>query len=257
MRTTIPWGDGTGDNIYLDYSASEGNQTVAVSSDANQGLNKRQKNVTFSASGVSPVSLTVEQKGTRTPIEDLTARIYFNGNSYCLTDIVPTPGDWFKAKFAFLNTGGTDRYVFGYRNRSNADQDAISIAGDSYGMGYYALKAKMFGTQYNSAQAVISNTRYVIEARQTGVDITPSLGTFSSLTYAFSNAGAIALGALHYANNTTGSATGTIDLFGLEIYGSDNSLKHRLIPQQNLTFLDEITQQSYSCNGTVIYADDN
>lgn len=58
--TTIPWGDGSGDNIYLDYPAAAGDQTVAVSSDANTGA-ARTKVVTFSASGVSPVILTVEQ----------------------------------------------------------------------------------------------------------------------------------------------------------------------------------------------------
>lgn len=58
--TTIPWGDGSGDNIYLDYPAASGDQTVAVSSDANTGA-ARTKVVTFSASGVTPVTLTVEQ----------------------------------------------------------------------------------------------------------------------------------------------------------------------------------------------------
>jgi len=67
MRTTIPWGDGSGDNIYLDYDASAGNQTVQVSSDANQGVSQRQKNVTFSASGASPVILTVAQGGGTPP----------------------------------------------------------------------------------------------------------------------------------------------------------------------------------------------
>lgn len=59
-RTTIPWGDGSGDNIYLDYAAAAGDQSVAVSSDPNGGAS-RTKVVTFSASGVSPVSLTVTQ----------------------------------------------------------------------------------------------------------------------------------------------------------------------------------------------------
>lgn len=58
--TTIPWGDGTNDNIYLSRNASEGNQTVEVSSDANTGA-ARSKTVTFSAEGASPVTLTVNQ----------------------------------------------------------------------------------------------------------------------------------------------------------------------------------------------------
>ena len=57
----IAWGDGSGDKIYLTANALEGNQTVSVSSDANAGYTDRTKVVTFSASGVSPVSLTVTQ----------------------------------------------------------------------------------------------------------------------------------------------------------------------------------------------------
>ena len=58
--TTIPWGDGSGDNIYLTYPSASGDQTVEVTSDANTG-SARSKTVTFSASGVSPVSLTINQ----------------------------------------------------------------------------------------------------------------------------------------------------------------------------------------------------
>lgn len=63
MRTTIPWGDGTGDNIYLDYTAASGSQTILVSSDANVGYVTRTKDITFSASGISSVVLTVSQTG--------------------------------------------------------------------------------------------------------------------------------------------------------------------------------------------------
>lgn len=59
-RTIIPWGDGSGGNIYLDYTAPSGDQNIAVSSDANGG-DARTKIITFSATGVSPVTLTVNQ----------------------------------------------------------------------------------------------------------------------------------------------------------------------------------------------------
>lgn len=59
--TTIPWGDGSGDNIYLTYSSASGDQTVEVSSDANTG-SARTKVVTFTAGNVSQ-SLTVNQGG--------------------------------------------------------------------------------------------------------------------------------------------------------------------------------------------------
>ena len=58
--TTIPWGDGSGDNIYLTYSSASGDQTVEVSSDANTG-NARTKVVTFTA-GNATQTLTVNQE---------------------------------------------------------------------------------------------------------------------------------------------------------------------------------------------------
>lgn len=60
--TTIPWGDGSGDNIYLSASSQVGDETVQVSSDANTGA-ARSQTVTFT-SGVGGItrSLTVNQE---------------------------------------------------------------------------------------------------------------------------------------------------------------------------------------------------
>jgi len=61
--TTIPWNDGSGDNITLTYTSASGSQTVSVSSDANTGLSARMKNITFT-SGVGSIArvLTVLQE---------------------------------------------------------------------------------------------------------------------------------------------------------------------------------------------------
>ena len=59
----IAWGDGTGDKIYFSAPASEGNQTVTVTSDANAGA-ERTKTVNFNASGVSPQPLQIVQLGS-------------------------------------------------------------------------------------------------------------------------------------------------------------------------------------------------
>lgn len=84
--TTIPWGDGSGDNIYLSRDASEGNQTVSVSSDANTGA-ARTKTVTFSAVGVTPVTLTVNQEaGTISPV--FHNYLVFDGTAIIQTDYV-------------------------------------------------------------------------------------------------------------------------------------------------------------------------
>lgn len=59
--TTIPWDDGSGDNIYLTYPSASGDQTVEVSSDANTG-SARTQTVTFTAGSVVQI-LTVNQDG--------------------------------------------------------------------------------------------------------------------------------------------------------------------------------------------------
>ena len=66
MTTQIGWNDGTGDNIYLSYSASEGNQTVTITSDAHTGYMERTRDITFSATaGGTTISrvLTIVQQG--------------------------------------------------------------------------------------------------------------------------------------------------------------------------------------------------
>lgn len=63
--TTIPWDDGSGDNIYLTYPSASGNQTVVVNSDANTGA-ARTKVVTFSTGNISR-QLTVNQESGKGP----------------------------------------------------------------------------------------------------------------------------------------------------------------------------------------------
>lgn len=66
MTTQIGWNDGTGEKIYLSYSASEGNQTVTITSDAHTGYVERTKDITFSATaGGTTITrvLTVVQQG--------------------------------------------------------------------------------------------------------------------------------------------------------------------------------------------------
>ena len=70
-RTTIPWGDGNGDSIYLDYNAASGNQTVTVISDANGGASSRSKVITFATTSGSPAvtqTLTVVQAAQSTDL---------------------------------------------------------------------------------------------------------------------------------------------------------------------------------------------
>ena len=66
MTTQVSWDDGSGEKIYLTYGASEGNQTIQVSSDAHTGYLDRTKDIVFSVStgsGTITATLTVVQSG--------------------------------------------------------------------------------------------------------------------------------------------------------------------------------------------------
>lgn len=53
MTTQVDWNDGSGDKIYLTYGASEGTQTISVTSDPNGGASSRTRSVVFSGGGIS------------------------------------------------------------------------------------------------------------------------------------------------------------------------------------------------------------
>ena len=64
MTTTVDWNDGTGEKLYLTYGASEGTQTIAITSDPHTGYVTRSKDIVFSVSvgGLSiSRTLTVSQ----------------------------------------------------------------------------------------------------------------------------------------------------------------------------------------------------
>ena len=66
MTTQVEWGDGSGEKIYLSYAASEGNQTIQVTSDAHTGYVNRMKDINFSiTAGQTTITrtLTVIQAG--------------------------------------------------------------------------------------------------------------------------------------------------------------------------------------------------
>lgn len=43
-KVTIPWGDGSGDNFYIDYTGVEGSSESLITSDINQTGVERRKN---------------------------------------------------------------------------------------------------------------------------------------------------------------------------------------------------------------------
>ena len=60
MTTQVDWGDGSGEKITLTYGASQGSQTIMVSSPANSGVSPRYVDVTFTTiSGLPVVAKTL------------------------------------------------------------------------------------------------------------------------------------------------------------------------------------------------------
>ena len=85
MTTQIDWGDGSGQKITLTYSASEGNQTVLVSSDAYIGDDSRSKDITFTVTaGGTTISrvLTVRQSSG-----NVLTIITYNGSAITRSDV--------------------------------------------------------------------------------------------------------------------------------------------------------------------------
>ena len=77
---TIPWSDGSGDNLYLDYESNVGDQVISITSDINHTGVPRSKVVTFK-NGNSETVL-----GTLSVTQIAHART-FNGSDDIFVDI--------------------------------------------------------------------------------------------------------------------------------------------------------------------------
>lgn len=115
--TTIPWGDGSGDNIYLTYPSASGDQIVEVSSDANTG-SERTKTITFT-SGVGNITrqLTLTQEaGVPTYTATFCPSSYDTANS--------TFQEWqsgYGATNAYTDADSTTRASAKWKNGSQAE----------------------------------------------------------------------------------------------------------------------------------------
>lgn len=108
--TTIPWEDGSGDNIYLSASSQVGDGTVSVTSDANTGA-ARSKVVTFT-SGVGGITktLTVAQEAGSVVPGTLSVNPsgYIRVAAYGLTDPTNAYNDETNTTYALIRlTRGT------------------------------------------------------------------------------------------------------------------------------------------------------
>lgn len=58
---TIPWNDGSGDNLYLDTNSGSGNSVITITSDANLGNDRSIDLVLTTVDGSKNATITVRQ----------------------------------------------------------------------------------------------------------------------------------------------------------------------------------------------------
>lgn len=134
--TTIPWGDGSGDNIYLTYPSASGDQTVEVSSDANTG-SARSKVITFMA-GNAAKTLTVNQE-VSLPYTVL-EYIQTDGIAYIDTGIKGNAPMSFAGTMLPVAPASGNSYFMGCRKDSANTRFFVFVVGSgkTAGFGYYS-----------------------------------------------------------------------------------------------------------------------
>ena len=213
--TTIPWGDGSGDNIYLSAPSQTGDQSVSVTSDPNTGA-ARSKVVTFSASGVSPVSLTINQEaGQVSPV--FYDYLVFDGTAYIETDITPTSLASYLGNFGneTLTGSGAGQRMFIVPTTSNVQTGFIispSASTNTY---------RQFSVYYGST-ATSGNKRLNWTTNRYNVFLTPYRCGYSGTVVSITKGNGTPNGYLCLGQNvrSTGQAyTGKIKTF--YVYGDD------------------------------------
>lgn len=150
--TTIPWEDGSGDNIYLSASSQVGDGTVSVTSDANTGA-ARSKVVTFT-SGVGGITrqLTVEQAAGGIPYQRVAFIRNTNVAEYIDTGITAGSDIRFIVWARNVNVGSL--FLFGSREGSTTKAFAFAAhrpttVGGRMRFDYASLNYTLgWGTQY-------------------------------------------------------------------------------------------------------------
>lgn len=210
--TTIPWGDGSGDNIYLSAPSQTGDQSVSVTSDPNTGA-ARSKVVTFSAVGVTPVSLTINQAaGGITPV--FYDRLVFDGVAYIDTDIVPDALASYRVNISNETLKATQR-LFQCQGANSTLIGAILGTNTNNTNRYFSI-------YYGASSNVSSNRTLSWSYASYNFFLTPKRFGWGSTSYTFTKGANAPIGGLVIGYNSAHSGqpfTGRMGMF--RIYGSD------------------------------------
>lgn len=268
--TTIPWGDGSGDNIYLTYSSASGNQTVRVSSDANTGYLDRTKVITFTTTtGNATATLTVTQSSnniiiiTRNdvaishsetalgykPVLPYDSQIEYlesTGTQYIDTGYVPN-ADTIAVLDAALTSAGNETTMFGLINSNGGVRFHFGTYQSKWHYGVSPTAAN--GKWFNFTTPELDTTRHTFELRGNGysaVDLETNTVSVTSGTYSMS----IYLFGRHIGTTTNGRCK--MRLYGFTI-SEASSLIHDFIPvriDQVGYLYDRVSGELFGNNGT-------
>ena len=215
----IAWGDGTSDKIYIIADALTGNQTLSVSSDANTGA-ARSKTITFTASGVTPVTLIVNQESGTS--QEYTLSV--NPSSYSGTANSPSSAYDSETTTNYATTylekgANAETYCYFKFNTSSLPANATIVSVE--------CKAKAY---INNVTASYIATRQIrmysgTTAKGTAQNITNSatIFTFSGETWSLSELADARVRI--YAKRGTGSVNSN---FQMRFYGATLTIKYTI-----------------------------
>ncbi len=172
--TEIPWGDGSGDKIYLTCDALEGNQTVLVSSDANASASSRSQSVTFSTGGISQVLTVSQEPGILEPI--FYDYLYFTRPAYIQTDYVLPSLASFSTQLGHETEQAGMQRIFG----AGSSPDLILV---QYTSTTTAASGRRWAIYFGSSSNIGGNRTYAWSNNEFNFFLTPKRFGFGSNSY--------------------------------------------------------------------------
>lgn len=171
--------------------------------------------------------------------------------SYGLSDVfIPEGGKVLVSmSFSVLYTMAALGYVV-----DSTGTDNIVIIGMTKANNVSRVVGGLHGKTFESSDAPITNTKYLVEMSGSAMSCTPSVGNFTEDSVTYNENKAIAIGAAWNGSSNYKKFQGKI--YGVEIYDSNNQLLHCLLPQPDTSLLDTMTGTSYSLNGSGTYGTD-